>query len=124
MRSERSDWPLEALEAQLACFEVREDGTIAPWLTFDRHMDVLHGMWEVDTSVLWSSVTAPVLLVAAERPGSLAKSLWHDDLVRCRNALALKTRAEIVWMQGDHDLHAQHPGSVARLIENWGRGKL
>lgn len=124
MRSQRPGWPPEALDALLACFEVREDGTVAPWLTRERHLEVLHGMWEVDAGSLWGRVAAPTLLVAAERPGSPAKGPWHDDVERCRNLLAQHTRAEVVWMQGDHDLHAQHPDQVARLIERWGRGQL
>jgi hypothetical protein len=69
-------------------------------------------------------VKAPVLLVVAERPGSPAKTPWHDDVLRCREELAGHTRTEVVWMEGDHDLHAQHPDQVARLIERWGQGRL
>jgi len=124
MRTERPDWPDEAMEGQMACFEVRENGTVAPWLTLDRHLEVLHGLWALDAPALWARVAAPTLLVAAERPGSPKKSLWHDDTVRCRNLIAERARCEIVWMQGDHDLHAQHPDEVASLIERWGRGQL
>lgn len=124
MRAERAGWPAEGLEGLLACFEVREDETVAPWLTPERHMEVLHGLWSIDAAALWSRVSVPVLLVAAERPGSLAKRPYHDDIERCRNTMAEHTRAEVLWMQGDHDLHAQHPDQVARLIERWGRGLL
>ena len=124
MRAERPGWPEEGLAALLECFEVRENGTVAPWLSPDRHLEVLHGMWAVDSPALWAKVAAPVLLVAAERPGSRAKSRWHDDVLRCRAILAEHVRAEVVWMEGDHDLHAQHPDQIARLIERWGRGEL
>lgn len=119
MRTERPDWPDEALAGQMACFEVRDDGTIAPWLTFDRHIEVLRGLWSVDCPALWARVKAPVLLVAAERPGSLAKTDRHDEVVRCKDLLAENTTCLAVWMQGDHDLHAQHPDRVARLIHDW-----
>ena len=124
MRSQRAGWPEEGIAGLLACFEVREDGTVAPWLTRERHLQVLHGLWVVDAPALWAQVAAPVLLVVAERPGSPAKGPWHDDVERCRNVLAERTRAEVVWMEGDHDLHAQHPDQVARLLERWGRGQL
>ncbi len=124
MRAQQPGWPEEGLEGQLACFEVRDDGTVAPWLTTGRHLEVLHGLWSIDAPALWARVAAPVLLVAAERPGSPAKSPWHDDVHRCRAALAAHTRAEVVWMEGDHDLHAQHPDRIARLIERWGQGQL
>ena len=124
MRAQRPGWPEEGLAGQLACFEVREDGTVAPWLTAERHIEVLHGMWSVDAPALWARVEAPVLLVAAERPGSPAKGAWHDDVARCQAVLAERVRAEVVWMQGDHDLHAEQPEKVANLLERWGRGQL
>jgi pimeloyl-ACP methyl ester carboxylesterase len=122
MRAERPGWPEEGLEGQLACFEVREDGTVAPWLTRERHLEVLHGLWEVDAAALWARVKAPVMLVVAERPGSPRKSLWHDDVDRCHAVLVERTRVEVIWMEGDHDLHAQHPDQIASLLERWGRG--
>ena len=124
IRTERPGWPEEGLAGLMACFEVREDGTVAPWLTRDRHLEVLHGLWEVDAPALWARVAAPVLLLAAQRPGSRVKSPWLDDVARCRALLAERVRAEVVWMDGDHDLHAEHPDQVARLIERWGRGLL
>ncbi len=119
MRAQRPGWPEEGLEGQLACFEVREDGTIAPWLTKERHIEVLHGLWSVDAPALWARMTVPVLLVAAERPGSPAKTDRHDDVTRCQAVLAEHTMTSVMWMQGDHDLHAQHPDMVARLIHDW-----
>jgi len=124
MKAQRPDWPEEGLAGQLACFEVRDDGTVAPWLTLEHHLEVLHGMWSVDAPALWAGVGAPVLLVAAERPGSQKKTVWHDDVARCQALLAEHVRAEVVWMPGDHDLHAEQPEKVARLLERWGRGQL
>lgn len=124
MRSSRPGWPEEGLAALLECFEEREDGTVAPWLSPEHHIEVLRGFWEVDAEALWARVQAPVLLVAAERPGSPAKAPWHDDVLRCHALLAQHTRAEAVWIQGDHDLHAEQPDRVAKLLENWGRGHL
>ena len=38
-----ADWPEGGRQGTLANFEVRDDATIAPWLTFDRHLTVLRG---------------------------------------------------------------------------------
>ena len=119
MRSERAGWPPEALEGQLACFEVRDDGTVAPWLTREHHHDVLHGLWSVDAPALWARVAVPVLLVVAQRPGSQARTKHHDDVSRCQAVLAEHTTSMVVWMDGDHDLHAQLPEPVARLLHDW-----
>ncbi len=122
MRSERAGWPPEALEGQLACFEVRADGTVAPWLTKERHHDVLRGLWSVDAPALWARMSAAVLLVVAQRPGSRARTKNHDDVERCHAVLAEHTTSMVMWMDGDHDLHAQQPEPVARLIHDWAGG--
>jgi len=124
MKAQFAGWPEEGLAGQLACFEVRDDGTVAPWLTKERHLEVLRGMWSIDNAALWARVGAPVLLVAAERPGSPRRAQWYDDVTRCQALLTEHVRAEVVWMPGDHDLHAEQPDKVARLLERWGGGQL
>jgi hypothetical protein len=54
-----SDWPEEGRLGQLANFEVRSDGTIAPWLTFERHIAVLRGLWEHSPAPICSTISAP-----------------------------------------------------------------
>ncbi|MEJ7765129.1 MAG: alpha/beta hydrolase [Acidimicrobiales bacterium] len=122
MKVERAGWPPEALEAQLACFEKRDDGTAAPWLSMERHLEVLHGLWSVDAAALWARLSVPVLLVAAERPGSQVKRPIHDEVARCQAVLSEHTMNMVMWMDGAHDLHAQHPEPVARLIHDWAGG--
>ena len=46
IRSAHRDWPESGIRGTLANFEVRPDGTVAPWLTFDHHIAVLRGLWE------------------------------------------------------------------------------
>ena len=50
------DWPEEGRLGTMANFEVRADGTIAPWLTRERHMAILEGMWNHDTVAAISGV--------------------------------------------------------------------
>jgi pimeloyl-ACP methyl ester carboxylesterase len=87
VRRMHPDWPESGIQGLLACFEVRADGTIAPWLTFDRHMQILRALWEHRPSELLPLLAVPVLLLPADSvPG------------------------------GEHDLHAQHPEFVARRL--------
>ncbi|NCW29731.1 MAG: hypothetical protein EBV98_05095, partial [Actinobacteria bacterium] len=67
-------WPLrdgyqaafdEGRAGTMANFEVRDDGTIAPWLTFDRHMTVLRGLYDHDPVDAASRVHAPMLMILA-----------------------------------------------------------
>ena len=115
LRSSHPDWPESGIQGTLACFEVREDGTIAPWLTLERHLLVLRGLWEHRPSQRYDRITEPVLLLGAD-PGP-AESDWHRDKVRAHDsAAAALPDARVEWLRGDHDLHAQHPELVADLL--------
>ena len=65
VRGAHPDWPETGIAGTLANFEVLADGTIAPWLTFERHIAVLRGMWDHRPSQAYENVRVPVLLVPA-----------------------------------------------------------
>jgi len=106
------DWPEAGVQGALACFEVRDDGTVAPWLTLERHLLVLRGLWEHQPTSRYPDVPVPVLLLPARRPGT-------DDMSSVE-AVAAAGRAlpvsRTLWIDGDHDLHAQHPDLVADAL--------
>ncbi|HYM84174.1 MAG TPA: alpha/beta hydrolase [Candidatus Dormibacteraeota bacterium] len=113
LRSAHADWPETGIRGALANFEVREDGTIAPWLTFDRHIAVLRGLWEHHPAARYGSVTVPVLLVPADGDD-------HERLDRKRQevseAAAALPDAQVHWIAGDHDIHAQRPDELAAVM--------
>ncbi|MBA3654826.1 MAG: alpha/beta fold hydrolase [Actinobacteria bacterium] len=86
MRRMHGDWPEAGIQGALANFETRDDGTVAPWLSRDRHMRILRELWHHRPSAVLPTLTAPVLLVDATDHGA------------------------------DHDIHAQKPDLVARLL--------
>jgi pimeloyl-ACP methyl ester carboxylesterase len=104
LREAHPDWPDTGIRGTLGNVEVRADGTVAPWLTLDRHLAVLRGLWEHRPIEALRAIRVPVLLVGAE-PGA--------DL---RRAEAAGPHVRIERMAGDHDLHAQHPVQVAALL--------
>jgi pimeloyl-ACP methyl ester carboxylesterase len=110
------DWPEAGIEASLANFEVRPDGTVAPWLTLDRHLKILRSMWESRTSELYPKVKVPVLLLPADSPGTPAA--WSESKREGTDeALAALERAQVHWFSpADHDVHAQHPDQVAEVL--------
>lgn len=120
LRAAHPDWPDAGIEGQLACFEVRDDGTVAPWLTIDRHLQALRGLWDHRPSERYPDVHEPVLLVGADTPHADPVHLAgkRDDLAAAAAALP---RARVEWMTGDHDLHAQHPAAVAALLADHAR---
>jgi pimeloyl-ACP methyl ester carboxylesterase len=109
-----ADWPAEGRAGTMANFQVRDDGTIAPWLTFDRHLMVLRGLWEHQPSTRYPHLTVPTLLIAADT-GDVAWSHSKHDAVEA--ALAALPRGRAEWFRpAHHDVHAQHPDEVGALL--------
>jgi pimeloyl-ACP methyl ester carboxylesterase len=114
MTTSNADWPAEGIEGQLANFEVRDDGTIAPWLTLERHLLVLRGLWEHMPSDLYASITDPVLWISADNGQSEWTEAKRAGIDAAVSALAT-SRSE--WFSpAHHDVHAQHPVEVAALL--------
>ena len=115
IRSAHPDWPESGIRGVLCNFEIRPDGTIAPWLTFDRHIEVLRGLWEHRPTERYADVAVPVLLVPVA--GS------DDDRLRRKHrqvdeAAAAIPGARVRWFTGDHDIHAQHPDELAGVLHD------
>ncbi|HEX5465286.1 MAG TPA: alpha/beta hydrolase [Candidatus Limnocylindrales bacterium] len=132
IRAAHPDWPEAGIQGTLANFEHRPDGTIAPWLTYDRHIDVLRGMWAFRPAKRYSAVRVPVLLLPvkptdAPEPNDSAEPTRRPEPTQAAAAVAAKReavavaqaalpRATVHWSRGDHDIHAQHPAEVAALL--------
>ena len=120
VRSAHPDWPESGIRGILANFEVRPDGTIAPWLTYERHIAVLRGLWEHHPSACYAGVAVPVLLVPADGRGPAIDGAVSDWTQRKRRdvetAAAAIPNARVRWFAGDHDIHAQHPDELADVM--------
>ena len=114
LRRAHPDWPDEGIEASLANFDTLDDGTVRPWLTFERHLRILRALWEHRPSTVLARVRAPVLLVVADT--------GDDWAVAKRAEVDLATTTgpgpvDVVWFSpADHDVHVQHPVEVAGLM--------
>jgi len=114
LETSAADWPDAGREGTLANFEVRDDGTITPWLTFDRHLLVLRGLWEHEPSTRYPHIGVPTLLIAADT-GDVAWTHSKEDAVDAAVAALPRGRAE--WFRpAHHDVHAQHPTEVGDLL--------
>ncbi len=110
IRAAHPDWPEAGIRATLANFEVRADGRIAPWLTYERHVAVLRGLWDHRPSALFPGLGVPALLV----PADTGDTDWTERKVReVEAAAAAIPSVRVRWLDGDHDLHAQHPDELA-----------
>ncbi len=118
VESSASDWPEAGRQATLANFEARADGTIAPWLTFDRHMTVLRGLWEHEPAAVYSAIANPVLIIAAA-DSSESRDRKAPGVQEAASALP---SASVRWFEpAHHDVHAQHPDDVAATIHEFVR---
>ena len=114
LASSAADWPEEGRAGTLANFEVHDDGTIAPWLTFDRHLLVLRGLWEHDPTSRFPTLAVPVLFVPADT-GDVAWTHSKEEAVAA--AAASAPTAAVRWFRpAHHDVHAQHPAEVAQVL--------
>jgi pimeloyl-ACP methyl ester carboxylesterase len=113
VRSAHPDWPESGIRGTLANFDVRPDGTVAPWLTFDRHIAVLRGLWEHHPSVLYPGLAVPVLLA----PVDGGEADWARRKRRqVEAAAAMIPDARVRWFVGDHDIHAQRPDELSSVM--------
>lgn len=116
LRAAHLDWPESGINGTLGNFQVRPDGSVAPWLTRERHMAVLRGLWEHSPTRLYPSIRVPVLLVPAQsrRQGD-ARAVSRPDQVEA--ALALLPRGRVRWFaETDHDIHAHRPAQLAASL--------
>ncbi len=114
VRSAHGRWPESGIRGALANFEVRPDGTIAPWLTFDHHIAVLRGLWEHHPRERYPDVTVPVLLVPVDGGETDWTARKRRDV---ETAATLIPNARVRWFTGDHDIHAQRPAELADAMD-------
>jgi pimeloyl-ACP methyl ester carboxylesterase len=113
IRSGHPDWPETGIQGTLANFEIRPDGTIAPWLTFDHHITVLRGLWDHHPRERYRDVTVPVQLAPAEQRDPAWNARVRGVVETAQAALP---RARVRWFVGDHDIHAQHPDELSSVL--------
>jgi pimeloyl-ACP methyl ester carboxylesterase len=114
MESAHADWPKTGIDGSMANFEQLPDGTIRPWLTLERHLMVLRGLWEHKPTHIYKDITVPVMFVPAEGPGGVFAETKRHAVERALHSVP-KVRVE--WFSpADHDLHAQHPVRFAQVV--------
>lgn len=116
IRQAHPEWPEEGVEGTLANMEFLPDGTIRPWLSREHHMVILRHLWEHKPSKRFAAVRAPVLIIPARDETNRRWMQGKSGSVE--RASGTLPRSVVHWIDGDHDLHAQHPDVVARLLDS------
>jgi pimeloyl-ACP methyl ester carboxylesterase len=120
IRSAHPEWPEEGIRGTLANMEILDDGTIRPWLTRERHMKVLRGLWEHEPESLFPGIRVPVMFMPAVSSSDHATKGWAADKREAvQRAVETIPRALGSWYHdADHDLHAQYPDRVAQELHD------
>lgn len=114
IRRAQPEWSEEGIEATLANFETLPDGTIRPWLTLERHLEILRALWEHKPSAIYPQVTAPVLLAAADDGAVPPGRRKEAEVARAEAGLR---RVRVHWFRDTaHDVHVHRPEELAALM--------
>lgn len=110
-------WSDELEAIIMAGFDLAPDGTVAPRLTFERHMQIVRAIWDYHPAELLPLVACPILLLPTAREGSEAP---ERKLVEIAEAGRLARDARTVWLDNAiHDVPLQHPERVADAINSF-----
>lgn len=114
IRGAHPDWSEEAIDGTMANMRHLDDGTIEPWLTFDRHITILRGLWEHSPSTLFASIAVPMMFTPAAKQEDHMTRAKRDMLDVAQRTIA---RCRVEWFQpADHDLHAQYPVRFSETV--------
>ena len=112
MRRAHPTWSEESIAGALACFEVRADGTVAPWLSRDRHLAILYHLWAHEPAQVFPQIRTPVVLVPCDDGSGRVEA----TRAAVAEAERLLERSRTVWFESSHDVHAEHPAEIASLL--------
>ncbi len=113
IREHHPDWPESGIKGQMANFATASDGTLRPHLAREHHLMLLREMWEHHPAEVAPFVECPALIVAAQDP-SPAGAAKRETVDRFFRRLP---RGRRIWVEADHDLHAQYPGRTSGWLE-------
>jgi pimeloyl-ACP methyl ester carboxylesterase len=86
---------------------------VAARLSFENHMHILRGLWEHEPSTRFSTLKVPALFVFAGAAGGPP-----DKRRSAADAESKIPTVRVEWFEdSDHDIHAQYPVELARLMD-------
>lgn len=114
IRNSHPDWPERGVEATLANLEKGADGSVKARLEFDSHMTILRNLWEHNPVVTAKEIAVPVVFITALNNTMGGVEAKRADVAEVQSALGSPTTD--YWIEGHHDLHAQHPERLREII--------
>ena len=112
LRRRYPHWPESGIRGQLANMLRRPDGTVAPHLALHRHLAILDHLWQHRPTDRWPLVPVASLLLPV-RGGPAPDGTKHEAVDAAVHA---NPQLRAIWLDGDHDVHAERPDDVADLV--------
>ena len=112
LRKNWPDWSEDAIMGQFSIFSVNKDNKITKRLSLINHLKILESLWENDSISNLKNIKVPLLLILVK---------YNTDLTFIKDS---NVRIDIERVNGDHDIHAQKPKLVHKLIEKKINGKF
>ena len=112
LRKNWPDWSEDAIMGQFSIFSVNKDNKITKRLSLINHLKILESLWENDSISNLKNIKVPLLLILVK---------YNTDLTFIKDS---NVRIDIERVNGDHDIHAQKPKLVHKIIEKKINGKF
>jgi pimeloyl-ACP methyl ester carboxylesterase len=122
VQNANSRWQLDdqAIQIILANFDIREDDTISPRLSFDHHMQIVRAMWEFKTYERYDQVRCPVVLAPARPPAPRSQAEAEFLASKEQGLARIQSHhpgVKVYWQEDTiHDIPLQSPVELAQLI--------
>ncbi|HEX5139720.1 MAG TPA: alpha/beta hydrolase [Dehalococcoidia bacterium] len=113
-RAFHSHWSDEQIELQMGNYETLEDGTIRPWLTLDRHMEILRSLWEQKPSTIFERMDTPTLIAIADSGPEERRVMRAEEATRLE-----ETRPHVRALRftdAAHDIHIDQPDELTDWV--------
>ncbi len=115
MKQFHADWPEETIDMAMANFETMEDGTIRPWLTLERHMQIVRALWDQHPSEIYAQVAVPTLIAVAESGMNERRRQRKEAEVTAAEA-ALPKALVRYFHNTHHDIHMERPLDLSQWM--------
>ena len=112
LRKNWPDWSEDAIMGQFSIFSVNKENKITKRLSLINHLKILESLWENDSISNLKNIKVPLLLILVK---------YNTDLTFIKDS---NVRIDIERVNGDHDIHAQKPKLVHKIIEKKINGKF
>lgn len=112
LRKNWPDWSEDAIMGQFSIFSVNKENKITKRLSLINHLKILESLWENDSISNLKNIKVPLLLILVK---------YNTDLTFIKDS---NVRIDIERVNGDHDIHAQKPKLVHKIIEKRINGKF